>query len=136
TELAGAGEGFAPFFSPDGQWVAFFGQRKLKKISVEGGSGITPSDAPAHPGGSWGEDGYIIAALSGGGSLWRIPSVGGAPAPVTELVPGELAHRWPQLLPGEKAVLFTSSTTFGGWDGANIEVTTIADHRRKTLLRG
>ena len=31
TELAGTQGAFAPFFSPDGQWVAFFTPRKLKK---------------------------------------------------------------------------------------------------------
>jgi hypothetical protein len=44
-----------PFFSPDGQWVAFFTAVKLQKISVEGGSAITLCDAPNGTGGSWGE---------------------------------------------------------------------------------
>ena len=136
TELAGAGEAREPFFSPDGQWVAFFGEGKLKKISVEGGSTITLCDAPAHAGGSWGEDGNIIAALNGFGGLWRIPSAGGAPTLVTEVAKGEVTHRWPQLLPGGKAVLFTTSMAVGGWDGANIEVMNLADQRRKTLQRG
>jgi len=38
VELAGTEGAFAPFFSPDGQWVAFFGGGKLKKISVAGGA--------------------------------------------------------------------------------------------------
>jgi serine/threonine-protein kinase len=48
---------------------------------------------------------------------------------------GEATHRWPQILPGGKAVLFTASpsTVF---DAANIEVVSLADHRRKTLVRG
>jgi hypothetical protein len=37
NELAGTEGAYAPFFSPDGQWVAFFTPGKLKKISVEGG---------------------------------------------------------------------------------------------------
>ena len=41
TELAGTQGASAPFFSPDGQWVAFFSAGKLKKISVDGGSAIT-----------------------------------------------------------------------------------------------
>ena len=62
TELAGTQGAVEPFFSPDGQWVAFFTSSKLQKISVEGGSAITLCAAPVGMGGSWGEDGNIIAA--------------------------------------------------------------------------
>ena len=111
-------------------------QAKLKKISVEGGSAITLCDAANGRGGSWGEDGNIIAALNATGGLSRIPSAGGPPTPVTDLQSGEVTHRWPQILPGGKAVLFTASTATGAFDGANIEVMSLADHRRKTLVRG
>jgi Tol biopolymer transport system component len=136
TELAGTQGAFAPFFSPDGQWVAFFTPGKLQKISVEGGSAIALCSVPSGRGGSWGEDGNIIAQLNNGGGLSRIPSAGGPPMPVTDLQAGEFTHRWPQVLPGGKAVLFTAATTLGGWDGANIEVMSLADHRTKTLVRG
>jgi serine/threonine-protein kinase len=136
TELAGTQGANAPFFSPDGQWVAFFAQGKLQKISVEGGSAITLCNAAAGRGGSWGEDGNIIAALNTNGVLSRIPSAGGPPTPVTDLQNGETIHRWPQILPGGKAVLFTTNTTALGFDAANIEVMSLADHRRKTLVRG
>jgi Tol biopolymer transport system component len=136
TELAGTVGAYAPFFSPDGQWVAFFATGKLQKISVEGGSAITLCNATVGRGGSWGEDGNIIAALSGLSGLSRIASAGGPPTPVTDLQSGEVTHRWPQILPGAKAVLFTSSTSATAYDGANIEVMSLADHRRKTLVRG
>ena len=109
---------------------------KLQKISVEGGSAITLCNAPNGRGGSWGEDGNIIAALSTTGGLSRIPSAGGPPTPVTDLQNGEVTHRWPQILPGGKAVLFTASPATAAFDGANIEVMSLADHRRKTLVRG
>ena len=136
TELAGTQGAYEPFFSPDGQWVAFFSPGKLQKISVEGGSAITLCDAPVGRGGSWGEDGNIIAALNNNGGLSRIPSAGGPPTPVTDLQNGETTHRWPQILPGGKAVLFTASTNATAFDGANIEVMSLSDHRRKTLVRG
>ena len=107
-ELAGTEGAFAPFFSPDGQWVAFFAQGKLKKTSVEGGTAITLCNAIPGQGGSWGEDGNIVAALDGLSGLSRVPSSGGTPAPLTELGQGEVTHRWPQILPGGKAVLFTA----------------------------
>jgi serine/threonine-protein kinase len=55
---------------------------------------------------------------------------------VTDLQNGAETHRWPQILPGGKAVLFTANATLLGFDGANIEVMSLADHRRKTLVRG
>ena len=45
-ELAGTEGAVAPFFSPDGHWVAFFAQAKLKKLSVEGGEPVALCDAP------------------------------------------------------------------------------------------
>jgi serine/threonine-protein kinase len=136
TELAGTQGATAPFFSPDGQWVAFFAQGKLKKISVEGGAAIVLCDATSGRGGSWGEDGNIIAELINTGGLSQIASAGGAPTPVTELQSGEATHRWPQILPGGKAVLFTAHSGIVGYDSANIEVMTLPDHHRKTLDRG
>jgi serine/threonine protein kinase/Tol biopolymer transport system component len=137
TELTETQGAFAPFFSPDGQWVAFFTPGKLEKISVEGGAAIALCDSVAGRGGSWGDDGNIIAALDTNIGLSRIPSAGGQPTSVTELQSGEGNHRWPQVLPGGKAVLFTAiSTGAAGYDGANIELVSLADHRRKTLVRG
>ena len=135
TELAGTQGAWGPFFSRDGQWVGFFSPGKLHKISVEGGSAITLCDASTGEGGSWGEDGNIIAALSNNSGLSRIPSAGGPPTSVTDLQSGEVTHRWPQILPGGKAVLFTASSS-AAFDAANIEVMSLADHRRKTLVRG
>jgi serine/threonine-protein kinase len=136
TELAGTEGAFAPFFSPEGEWVAFFTQSKLSKVSVHGGVAVSLFNFPSGTGGSWGEDGYIVASVHGVSSLWRIPSSGGAPTRLTELAPGEFGHRWPQILPGGKAVLFTVFTSFTGADGANIEVLTLGDGRRKILQRG
>jgi Tol biopolymer transport system component len=136
TELAATQGAYAPFFSPDRQWVAFFTLGKLQKISVEGGSAITLCEMSTGEGGSWGEDGNIIAALGATSGLSRIPSAGGPPTPVTDLQSGEISHRWPQILPGGKAVLFTTNTRALAFDAANIEVMSLADHSRKTLVRG
>jgi serine/threonine-protein kinase len=137
-ELVGTEGAFSPFFSPEGQWVAFFAQGKLKKISVESGTAVALSDYNYNPrGGTWGEDGDIIAALVNGGGLSRIPSGGGLPTPVTKLAQGEATHRWPQLLPGGKALLFTAHTSaLAGFDDASIEVMSLVDHHRKTIIRG
>jgi serine/threonine-protein kinase len=141
TELTGTEGAYAPFFSPDGQWVAYFTGATLKKRLVAGGVPVKLCDAPFGFGGSWGEDGNIVASLSRNSALSRVSSAGGAPTLLTELAPGEATQRWPQILPGGKAVLFSSSSTATIWNEANIEVMTLADRNgkpgfRKTLERG
>jgi Tol biopolymer transport system component len=136
TPLGGTENAFSPFFSPDNQWIGFFADGKLKKISVDGGAAVTLCDAPAGRGANWGDDGNIIGALSGGGVLSRVPSAGGTPVPVTKLNSGEVTHRWPQVLPGSQAILFTASTRRGNYDDANIDVISLKTGGRKTIARG
>jgi Tol biopolymer transport system component len=139
TALSGTENAGDPFFSPDGQWIGFFADGKLKKISAQGGAAVTLCDAPFDLGGSWGEDGTIvftpnIAALS------KISSAGGTPQPLTTLDKqvGEITQRWPQALPGGKTVLFTSNTGAAGasFEDAEIVVYSMASGQRKTVQRG
>jgi serine/threonine-protein kinase len=136
TPLAGTDDASFPFFSPAGDWIGFFADGKLKKISVEGGAAVTLCDAPNGRGASWGDDGNIIAALDTRGVLSRVPSAGGTPVPVTKLNSGENTHRWLQVLPGGQAVLFTASTVATSYDDANIDVISLKTGERKTVARG
>jgi serine/threonine-protein kinase len=120
TELAGTEGAYAPFFSPDGRWVGFFAQGKLKKISADGGPAVTLTGVSGNAfGGSWGEDGNIVVSPQVG-PLIQVPDSGGKPVPITQLdqARGEVSHRWPQLLPGGKAVLFSASATTTSIGGA------------------
>jgi Tol biopolymer transport system component len=126
----------SPFFSPDGQWIGFSASGKLRKISVEGGTEIVLCDTgSSYTGDDWGEDGDIIASLRVSGGLSQISAAGGTPTPVTELQGEEKTHRWPQILPGGKTILFTAQNSTVGFDDGKIEVMTLADHHRKTLQR-
>ncbi|MDP3859720.1 MAG: hypothetical protein Q8Q73_18325, partial [Stagnimonas sp.] len=100
--LAGTEGARDPFFSPDGKWIAFFADNKLKKIATQGGAAVTLCDATAPFGGSWGEDDSIVFTPDGRTPLFRVSSAGGKPEPLTKLdqSKGELTHRWPQVLPG------------------------------------
>jgi serine/threonine-protein kinase len=137
-QLSGTENAHDPFFSPDGKWIAFFAAGKLKKISLAGGPPLIVCDAPDDRGGSWGPDGAIILAPTTRGGLVRVSSDGGTPQPVTHLDLGrrEKTHRWPQVLPGGRAVVFTSHSTLGNFDAASLEAQSIVDGQRKTLLRG
>jgi len=44
--LPGTESAYSPFFSPDGMWIGFFAQGKLKKVSLAAGTTQTLSDAP------------------------------------------------------------------------------------------
>src|SRR5712691_11500772 len=120
TPLAGTDDADSPLFSPDGQWIAFFAGGKLKKIAVTGGAAVTLCDAPSPRGGAWGEDGTIVfePISTPGVSLLGVSSAGGKPVPMTSLGDGEFTQRWPQVLPGGKAVLFTGSRFSGVDDDA------------------
>ena len=59
THLAGTEGGFSPFFSPDGEWIGYFGQGKLRKVAATGSASVTLCDAPNGRGASWSEDGWI-----------------------------------------------------------------------------
>jgi Tol biopolymer transport system component/DNA-binding winged helix-turn-helix (wHTH) protein len=137
--LSGADHASRPFFSPDGQWIAFFADHKLKKFPVKGGAPVTLIDVPGYTSGaSWGDDGNIVAAFNGGSSgLVRVPSGGGEPTQVTQLSKekGETAHAWPQVLPGSQAVLFTAYGS-GAYDDGEIVVFNFRTSERKTLHGG
>jgi serine/threonine-protein kinase len=109
--IAGSSGGFAPFFSPDGHWVGFFAQGKLKKVSLEAGSGdpLVLCEAPDPHGATWSTDETIIFTPGSTGGLARVPASGGNPKPVTmpTLEKPAVSHRWPQSLPGGNAVLAT-----------------------------
>jgi Tol biopolymer transport system component/predicted Ser/Thr protein kinase len=137
--LPGTENAADPFFSPDGQWIGFFADRKMKKISVQGGGAVTLCDASDGNGASWGEDGSIIVTLTNGfgGGLFRVPEAGGTPQAITKPGDkGELTHRWPQILPGGQAVLFTGNTVQGGHDDANIEILSLKTGQWKVVQRG
>ena len=87
-------------------------------------------------GGSWGDDGNIVAALSARSGLSQISSAGGTPTSVTER-PQAASHRWPQVLPGSRAVVFSEGTeSSSALEESSIDAISLADHRRKTLVRG
>jgi serine/threonine-protein kinase len=138
TLLSGTEGARDPFFSPDGQWVGFFADGKLKKIAVTGGAAANLGDSNFLLGASWGEDGNIVAAMGPTSGLWRIPSAGGPRQLVTEPDVGnaEDSHRWPQVLPGGRAVLFTAGSARNIEETGSVVVQSLKDKRRKVLWRG
>jgi serine/threonine-protein kinase len=130
TRLAGTEGASLPFFSPNGQWVAYFAGRKLKKIGVEGGDPIVLCDAPLEGGGTWSEDDSIVALVGAEGGLSRIPAAGGVPRPLTDPKTNPWG-KWPQVLPGGKSVLFAATDGSGQ---ASLQILTLNDGKVKTIV--
>jgi serine/threonine-protein kinase len=121
TAIPGTERAQQPFLSPNGQWVAFFADLKLKKVPVTGGAVQTLADVANPRGGWWGEDDTIVFAGTRTG-LMRVSSAGGPVQPLTTLLGSEISHRFPQVLPGGNAVLYTASTDVDIGTGAILYV--------------
>jgi len=132
--LSGTDNGRLPAFSPDGQWLLYFAQGKLKKVPVTGGASITLCDVSGRPGAAWGPDDTIVfSGAAGDGGLSRVSANGGAPQVLTKPEKGERYHAWPQILPGGRAVVFAISAS-GSADDSRIAALDLRSGQRRILV--
>ncbi|MGI8784254.1 MAG: protein kinase domain-containing protein [Acidobacteriota bacterium] len=138
TSLPGTQNARNLFFSPNGQWIAFFAEGKLKKISVQGEGPVTLCNSVYDLGGSWGDDDTIVFTVHNLGGVYKVSSTGGTPEPLTTLdqKAGEITHRYPHLLPGSKAIIFTAHNSLGNFDDAMIVAQSLETGIRKTVVTG
>jgi Tol biopolymer transport system component len=133
--LPGTVNATSPFFSPDGQWIGFFADGKLKKVSVHGGEPVALCDAPINRSGAWSPDNTIIFAPTLFAGLMRVSAAGGAPQifNTPDVKQGELSFRWPEILPGGKAVVFVVAGTkdIGFFSESRIAVEELDKHEKK-----
>jgi serine/threonine protein kinase/Tol biopolymer transport system component len=133
TLLPGTMGARLPFFSPDGQQVAYvdgFSAGPLKRISVNGGpSGVIVEKVTGALGAKWMENGEILYS-NGGQGIFSVPANGGQP----KLVVKEAAPLiYPQLLPGGNQVLFSLNAITAQ---RQIVVQDLANGTRRTLANG
>ena len=101
-----------PFWSPDGQWIAFFAEGKLKKIRLAGGAPVTICDSPLGRGGSW-KNSVIIFAPASHGGIYKVADSGGPPVQLTTVDPSiHTTHRWPKFLPDGRHFLYLAASHF------------------------
>jgi serine/threonine-protein kinase len=129
-------EGASPFFSPDGQWVGFFAGGKLKKVPVSGGGALTLADAVQPLGASWGRRGVIAFVPASVSALQQVSDTGGTAQPLTRLGKGEVSQRWPEFLPGGRAVLFSAGAAPFNFTNAQVAVQSVETGERRNLIQG
>ena len=133
--LAGTEDASNPFFSPDGRWLGFFAEGKLKKVAVAGGAPVSLADARTPRGEAWLADDSILITPNNNVALSQVPALGGAPQPFSTLAAGEMSHRWPRALEGGAAVLF-SIWNDTGWDPSRVAVQRIGEREHRVLVEG
>jgi len=104
-----------PFWSPDGSFIGFFADGRLKKIEPSGGSLQTLTNFSdsfgGGLGGAWNRDGVILFPPTHADPIYRFSAAGGEAGPVTvlDLSRQEHTHKWPQFLPDGSHFLYYAS---------------------------
>ena len=106
--LAGTQGARQPFWSPDGRFIGFFADGRLKKIDITGGPVQTLCEVGLALGAAWSRDGVILYGVAGFG-LFRIAATGGEVTPVTSIdgPRQEILHLYPTFLPDGRHFLYT-----------------------------
>ena len=139
TSLANTEGATFPFWSPDGQSLAFFADGKLKKLSLAGGPVQTLCDAPTGRGGTWNRDGVIVFTPSGhlGVGLYRISASGGTATQIT--IPDknltEDSHRWPLFLPDGIHYLYSAIHLSGRRDLSSVFVGSLNSNEKRLVTK-
>jgi len=137
-ELAGTTNTSFPFWSPDGEWIAFFVRSKLFKVPADGSSSpIEIAEASSWRGdGIWGAKGTILFSPSWDSPLYGVSDKGGQPEPVTTLEPGEASHSFGYLLDDGRILVGVRMKQDGGRkDVEGVYVQSPGEAVKKLVLR-
>ena len=137
--LAGTEGASSPFFSPDGQFVAFFGRSRLRLASVNTETPVR-TVAPSGPGGggTWIDDHTIVFAPLPGSGLQRLDLSTGKLTDLTtvDAARGEASHSWPNAIRGTQTFLFTIERDGQPWDEADIGAFSLDTGKKTIVLSG
>jgi serine/threonine-protein kinase len=139
TPVPGAANAQVPFFSPDGEWLGFVSDGRLRKVSLADGTAATLGDAVEMHGADWNPDGRIVlgGAAGNGWGLSVIDSDGGPQEMLidpTDVVVGAVWLLYPTWLPDGDGVLFTTSG--GAGESVHVAVVDVSTGRQHVVLEG
>jgi Tol biopolymer transport system component len=133
--IRGTEDAKTPFFSPDGNWIGFFAEGRLKRVSLLGGAPQTICDVQRAREGCWLEDDTIVFADERKYGLWRVSVSREEPRRLTTPLKfqkenTEHSHLFPHILPEGKGVLFTIASS----GHSSIAVFSFETGQYKTLI--
>jgi eukaryotic-like serine/threonine-protein kinase len=120
-------------FAPDGQSIAFVAERKLRIVSLSGGTPLTLRDRVDGAGVTWTADQSILYNPGTATGIWRIPAAGGEAAAVTQPGSRDNEQRFPEVLPNGNGLLFSAR---GGVTDDEVYVESLRTHERRVLVKG
>ena len=121
-----------PFFSPDGQSIAYWSGGQLKKIDVNGGIPVSLAEAAAPRGAIWGTDGNIVFHQPEG--IMQVSANAGTPELLVAVSEDRRSQGifFPQVLPDGESVL----SQLGSDPEGQIVVQSLESGERKVLFPG
>jgi serine/threonine-protein kinase len=135
-----AGDATMPFFSHEGDAVGFFSPSsgELRQLRLGGGAASRIVDTSGSNGADWGEDHVVVFVERWGGPVRVLRPGTSAAVDLTriDVAAKESAHIHPQILPGNRGVLFTIWSGAPTWDEAKIAVADLQTGRHSVVLPG
>jgi serine/threonine protein kinase/Tol biopolymer transport system component len=140
-QVGGSEGAIYPFFSPDGQWIGFLTDDKVKKVSVQGGEPIALCDASTPLQAWWTQNDVIHFSENEGNQLSRVSAEGGRATSVintgtiSKVTSKRYSRFFSDVLPGGKSVMTTSWSHGISADYADVELFDIETMQAKLLIR-
>ena len=129
-----------PAFSPDDRTIAFLTNTQLKTMSINDGAMTTIATVNDPRGVTWADDTTLVYTPESIGGIVEISTKGGAARTLTTIdeKAGERTHRWPNVLPGGRWVLFTVGMTASpdSYDGSRIDAVDRTTGERRKVFEG
>jgi Tol biopolymer transport system component len=137
--VPGATSAQVPFFSPDGKWLGFVSEGRLRKVSLVDGTTFALCEASMMHAADWSPDGRIVmgGSVGNGWGLSIVDADGGQPALLVDpadVAGGVVYLLYPSWLPDGDGVLFTTSG--GAGEAVNIAVIDVSTGRQHIVLEG
>jgi len=132
--IPGTTDGYQPYFSPDGTWLAFEMTGKERKVRLDGSAPVTITDAGGANGADWTSANEIVLGSQGRfHGLSRVSAAGGDPVAVTQpdTAQGEHDHLWPIALPDGKRVVFVIWS--GSLAGSHLAIASLSNGKVVSL---